>query len=112
MHVFGQIVPLIIGLGLLILLYQVFLSDAIGQKFKASRELDEHFDSVNKIARVKLTSDDPKEIEKFITDNTKFLSDQMVNSLIARIGQIKDDRVIKGDDWENQVHAPKKAAQK
>lgn len=117
-HMFGMAVQIIIGLAVLIFLYQVFLSDLIGDKMKENRELREHLDSLDKIARVKLTSDDPKEIEKFITDNAKSLSDQTVGALVSRIEQIKDDRVIKGDALKHQIEsledpvASKKVARK
>lgn len=104
-HMFGMAVQIIIGLAILVFLYQVFLSDLISSKLKANNELQEHLDSVQKISKVKLTSDDPKEIEKFITDNAKFLSDQTVSALVARIEQIKDDRVIRGDSLKNQIES-------
>lgn len=104
-HMFGMAVQIIIGVAILIFLYQVFLSDLISNKVKANNEMQEHLDSVNKISKVKLTSDDPKEIEKFITDNAKFLSDQTVSALVARIEQIKDDRIIRGDALKNQIES-------
>lgn len=101
----NYIVQILICVGILFLLYQVFLSDIIRDKWQANKELQEHLDSINKIARVKLTSDDPKEIEKFITDNAKSLSDQTVSALVLRIEQIKDDRVIKGDALKQQIES-------
>lgn len=55
-------------------------------------------DKIAKIAQVKLVSDDRKEIEKFVTDNANYLSNETVKLLVARIEAIKDDRVIADDN--------------
>lgn len=62
-------------------------------------------DKVTKIAQVKLVSDDRKDIEKFVTDNAKYLSNDTVKKLVARIEAIKDDNIIKDDDIRSQIDA-------
>lgn len=91
-------IQLVIGLAIVIILYQIFLSDYIKEKQEVSSAKQVRLQNTDKIARVKLTSDDPKEIEKFITDNAQYLSDSMVQQLVTRIENIKDDRVITADN--------------
>ena len=54
--------------------------------------------SLNKIAQVKLVSDDKKDIAQFITLNAPFLSISMVKQLVSRIELLKADDVINNDD--------------
>jgi uncharacterized membrane protein len=81
-----------------VVLYQIFLSDWVDEKRAAWKDSREKHGSINKIALVKLVSDDPKGIEKFVTTNAQYLSDQMVQKLVARIEEIKAGNVIMADD--------------
>lgn len=94
----GYAIQLIIGLAVVIFVYEVFLSDYIKELREATGNKQVKLQNTDKIARVKLTSDDPKDIEKFITDNAQYLSDTMVQQLVSRIESIKDDRVITADN--------------
>lgn len=96
-YLFSTAIEIIVGIGILILVYQVFLSDMIKAKRQQVKDSEAKHDSIEKIAKVKLVSDDPKDIEKFITDNAQYLSDDMVQRLVDRIDNIKNDNVINAD---------------
>lgn len=81
-----------------VVVYQIFLSDYIGHLRAGWKEAKSKNNSVDKIAQVKLVSDDPKGIEQFVTDNAQYLSDQMVKQLVARIESLKVDQVITEDE--------------
>ena len=74
-----------------------YLSDIIKEKRFQTQENELKVLKLEKISQVKMVSDDPKEIEKFITDNAQFLSDQIVKQLVSRIELIKSERVINAD---------------
>jgi len=81
-----------------VIVYQIFLSDWVATK-RAQWKIDKSKSgSIDKIAQVKLVSDDPKGIEEFVTTNASYLSDQMVKKLVARIESLKVDQVIAGDE--------------
>ena len=80
-----------------VVIYQIFLSDWIAAKRMQWKEARSKTDSINKIAQVKLVSDDAKSIEGFVTNNAQYLSDQMVKKLVARIESIRADNVISAD---------------
>lgn len=81
-----------------VVVYQIFLSDWIGAKRAQWKEARSKNDSIDKIAQVKLVSDDAKGIEQFVTNNAQYLSDQMVKKLVARIESIRAGDVISADD--------------
>ncbi len=81
-----------------VVVYQIFLSDWIAAKRAQWKEARNKSDSIDKIAQVKLVSDDAKGIEKFVTNNAQYLSDQMVKKLVARIESIRVDGVISADE--------------
>jgi hypothetical protein len=81
-----------------VVFYQIFLSDWISAKRAQWKEARNKADSIEKIAQVKLVSDDAKGIEKFVTNNAQYLSHQMVKRLVARIEGIKADNVIISSD--------------
>lgn len=56
-----------------------------------------------KIARVKELSDDPKDIEKFITSNVNNLSEAAINKLIAKIEILKAEKVISDDSLKKRI---------
>lgn len=92
------IVHIIMGGSMLFALWYVFVHDYVADFKTQYFEKRAIKDKVSKIAKVKLVSDDRKEIEKFVGDNAEHLSHAMVNLLVARIESIKDDRVIADDD--------------
>lgn len=77
--------------------WDVFLSDLLKSRLSNFSEQRTNVSNADKIARVKLVSDDARGIEKFITDNASLLSDAMVQQLVARIEAIKTDKVIDAD---------------
>lgn len=82
----------------IVIVYQIFLSDWIDEKRNKRKENKGKASSVDKLAKVKLVSDDPKDVEMFVTDNAQYLSDQMVTKLVARIEYLKADKVITADE--------------
>jgi len=96
-YIFGSLIQFLLIVGGGVLFYQIFLSDWIQAKRLEARNLKSKYASLDKIAQVKLVSDDPKDIEKFITENAQYLSDEIVKQLVARIEMIKADRVINAD---------------
>ena len=92
-----SVVETLVVIGVAVLLYQIFLSDMVAARRKASQESKNQLGRVAKMAKVKLVSDNAKEIEKFIADNAEHLSDETVNLLVARIEAIKTDQIINAD---------------
>lgn len=88
---------IVIGLALLYMVFSIFFSDAIKEKMVSNEATKTKQTSLDKIARVKVVSEDAKDIEKFITDNAQYLSDATVAALVARIEMIRADRVINED---------------
>lgn len=88
-----QILEFLASLVLLVILYHYFLADKL-MEFKEARA---QASSADKIARMKVLSDDPKEIEKFIISNAASLSDASMNSLLARLETLHAEKVINDD---------------
>lgn len=95
---FASFMEFVLFLFAVVVVYQIFLSDWIADKRAQWKEARNKGDSIDKIAQVKLVSDDAKGIEKFVTNNAQYLSDQMVKKLVARIETIKVDGVISADE--------------
>jgi hypothetical protein len=95
---FSSIVEVLFAVGAATLLYQIFLSDYFRDKRIAVEQKQSKHNSIDKVARVKLISDDPKDIEYFITTNSQYLSDDMVERLVSRIEDIKADQVVNNTD--------------
>jgi hypothetical protein len=93
----------VIGSLVLYLFYQTFITDMIANKIKVLKERSANKTTAEKVAQVKMLSDDPKDIEKFITNNAKYLSDGIVKQLVARIDLIKCDRVIAEDSIRKRI---------
>lgn len=53
--------------------------------------------AAERIARVKMLSDSAKDIEDFISKNVSVISDETMNALVARLENIKSDKIIEGD---------------
>lgn len=86
------------GVFAVVVVYQIFFSDWIATKRTQWKIDKSKSGSIDKIAQVKLVSDDAKGIEEFVTTNASDLSDQMVKKLVARIESLKVDQVISGDE--------------
>jgi hypothetical protein len=95
---FSSLMEFVLFVFAVVVVYQIFLSDWIATK-RAQWSVDKSKSgSIDKIAQVKLVSDDAKGIEEFVTTNASYLSDQMVKKLVARIESLKIDQVIAGDE--------------
>ncbi len=96
-YLFSVLVQVGIFVGVSVVLYQIFISDWIKAKRLEVKNSKSKYDSLEKIAQVKMVSDEPKDIEKFITDNAQYLSAEVVAKLVSRIEMIKTDQVINED---------------
>ncbi len=96
-YLFGSIIQFLVVVGIAVLVYQIFISDFVKAKRLEIKNAKSKYDSLEKIAQVKLVSDEPKDIEKFITENAQYLSDDIVKQLVNRIEMIKTDQVITAD---------------
>lgn len=99
---FSSVFEFLLFVGALVVLYQVFLSDWISSKKEAVRESKGKLGAVEKIAQIKLVSDDAKDIEKFVTDNAAYLSGPTVTKLAARIESLHIDTIIRDDEQLNK----------
>lgn len=102
---FSSIFEFLLFVGALVVIYQVFLSDWISSKRQVTQESKGKLGAVEKIAQIKLVSDDAKDIEKFVTDNAAYLSMDMVTKLAARIDSLHIDSVIRDDDLNKRIAA-------
>jgi hypothetical protein len=95
---FSSLMEFVLFVFAVVVVYQIFLSDWVATK-RAQWKIDKSKSgSIDKIAQVKLVSDDAKGIEEFVTTNASYLSDQMVKKLVARIESLKVDQVIAEDE--------------
>ena len=102
-YLFTTVMEFLFFVGACVLVYQVFLSDWLQGIRAANKERNSAKESANKIAQVKLVSDDPKDIEKFISANAQYLSEETVKKLVGRIEMIKCDRIIYEDSVKKRV---------
>jgi hypothetical protein len=89
--------------GLFYLIYHTFLYSTIEKKIKTIRDKIANKSVSEKIAQVKLISDDPKDIERFISANARYLSDKLVKRLVSRIEMIKCDQIILEDTLQTRI---------
>lgn len=94
----SSVMELVIFVGIAVVIYQVFLSDWVKAWRAQNAEKHSKYSNLEKIAKVKMVSEDPKDIEQFITNNATYLSDATVQKLVARIEAIHTDKVISADD--------------
>lgn len=99
----GTIVEIAFVAGIVILAYQVFISDKIKNWKNNRSKRIEATNSAEKIAQVKLLSDDRKEIELFIEKNATYLSNNIVKKLVDRLEYLKAEHVIEEDDLKKRV---------
>jgi hypothetical protein len=100
-----HIIEIVFGVGAAILMWDVFISDSLSDRWKSFRKRKSDISDSDKIARVKLTSDSAKDIEKFITDNAHNLSDEMVQKLVERIEFLHADKAIFEDNLKTRIDA-------
>jgi len=100
---FSALFEILLFCGISFAVYQIFLSDYIKEIRTNKKKRTTEKDSVNKIALVKLVSDDAKDIEKFVSNNAEYLSDDIVKQLVARIEMIKCDRIIYEDSLNKRI---------
>lgn len=89
----------------LYVLYLIFIDDAI-QAYRASkaekaeelRQKEEKKLVSARMAQIKLTSNDDKEIESFMVQHAINLNDDIAGQLISRIAQIRTDRELFNED--------------
>jgi hypothetical protein len=98
----GTIVEIAFVAGIVILAYQVFISDKIKNWKNNRSKRIEATNSAEKIAQVKLLSDDRKEIELFIEKNATYLSNNIVKKLVDRLEYLKAEHVIEEDDLKKK----------
>ena len=94
--IIGGIVAAIAAVGYFA--YTYFLSSWLKARKESNLVANSHFVGAEKIASIKLTSHDPKDIEHFLQDNAAFLSDKMTKALLARIDSLQTDHFIADDD--------------
>lgn len=94
----AAVVETIFGLLTLIVIYDVFLGDFISEKLSLKRKMKSSASNADKLSRVKMISDDPKDIEKFINDNAQYLSASSIEQLVCRIELLKAEKVIDSDN--------------
>lgn len=94
----ATVIETVFGLIFLIVIYDVLLGDYISEKLSLKRKSKAIVSNAEKFARVKMISDDSKDIEKFINDNAQYLSSDSVEQLVCRIELLKADSVIDGDN--------------
>ena len=97
-YLFITALELVAGIAGLVLVYHVFLSDYVKERREKSNENKAKLNSMNKIACLKLVSNDAKDIEKFIEANAQFLSAEVVNKLVSRIEYLNADKAISDDN--------------
>lgn len=98
-------VHVVIGIGLVFAVAAYFLlfhDDVIEKRNDALRLLQTKTEA-EKIAKVKALSTNVKDIEKFIIDNAKTLSDATIDILVARMEMLAADRVIREDDLKTRI---------
>lgn len=80
------------------LVYSVFFGDSVKEWLENRNKKKQAATAADKIAKVKLVSNDDKDIEKFINNNAETLSDEMVSKLVERIETIRNEQVISADN--------------
>ncbi len=91
--------------GLLVgtLAYFLLFHDDVMEKRSNLAKLLSVKTEAEKIAKVKVLSTNSKDIEKFIIDNAKTLSDATIDILVNRMEMLATDKVIKDDDLKARI---------
>jgi hypothetical protein len=80
------------------LMYSTFFAEPVKEWVEKRNKKKQAITAADKIAKVKLVSNDDKDIEKFIANNAETLSDAMVSKLVERIETIRNEQVISADN--------------
>jgi hypothetical protein len=94
----SSLLEFLLFIGIVVIIYNTFVSDWWDARRMKMSESKTKLSSIDKIAQVKLVSDDKKDIEQFVTTNAQYLSDPMVKRLVARLEELKVDSVIINDE--------------
>lgn len=95
---FSGVFELLLFIGAVAVVYQIFVSDWVTGLRSKRQESKSKLESIEKIAMVKLVSDDRKDIEQFVTNNAQYLSNVTIQKFVARLESLKIDDVIRDDD--------------
>lgn len=95
---FSGVFELLLFIGAVAVVYQIFVSDWVTGLRSKRQESKAQLESIEKIAMVKLVSDDRKDIEAFVTANAQYLSNVTIQKFVARLESLKIDDVIRDDD--------------
>lgn len=87
----------------ILVFYNIFISSYVNEWIYKNNKAKTIKQNANKMALLKLISNDAKDIEKFITANTQFLSDDLVKKLVARVEIINCDRIIYLDSVDSKL---------
>ncbi len=101
-------IVVLIGIAFAVGAYFLLFHDDIMEKRADAAKLLQNKNEAEKIAKVKALSTNPKDIEKFILDNAKTLSDATIDILIARMEMLAADRVIRDDDLKMRIESVSK----
>jgi len=96
-------VIILVGIAFAIGAYFLLFHDDIMEKRNDALRLLQNKSEAEKIAKVKALSTNPKDLEKFIIDNAKTLSDATIDILVARLEMLAADRVIRDDDLKARI---------
>jgi len=94
---FASIMELLFGVAIFAIVYHIFFADWFRNKKLERQRRADAATSTEKIAQLKLISDDPRDIENFITTYAAGISTEMVTKLVERIEVLKTDNVIDAD---------------
>ena len=99
-------INLIISIGVplasLAVYFLLFHDDVVEKRAEKNRLLQTK-NEAEKIAKVKALSTNTKELEKFIVDNAKTLSDATIDVLVARMEMLAVDHLIRDDDLKMRI---------
>lgn len=94
---------MLLFVGACAIIYHIFLADYVQEWNESRTKKTVAKNSVNKIAVVKMLSNDAKDIEKFVSDNAQYLTDDLVKKLAERIEIINCDKVLYEDSLKNRI---------
>lgn len=98
-------VLILIGVAFAVGAYFLLFHDDVVEKRNEALKLLQNKTEAEKIAKVKALSTNTKDIEKFILDNAKTLSDATIDILVARMEMLAADRVIRDDDLKMRIES-------
>ncbi len=99
------ILKIIGGVIVAVTLYEIFISDYISEKLDDYRTNKDKYLNANRVAKVKVFSDNVSDIEKFIISSGHYLSEEMVQQLINRIESLQADKALFNDPLKARIDA-------